>query len=104
MLVLFLRSRFHALVNPLPAHGRVDVIDFHSDRAGVNGASFAGIFPFPLQLRGETGTQKAQGVEVAFEISELAVGGENTLTIGVGKGRFRLQRSSLRWNSWVSGS
>src|SRR5258708_5041230 len=39
---------FHLLVDPAAAFGSVDVVDLDSDRAGVNGAGFAGVLAFDL--------------------------------------------------------
>ena len=51
-LVLDLRRlRFHALVNPAAALGRVDVIDLDADGGGVDGAGFAGVLACRSAIR-----------------------------------------------------
>ena len=40
------RFGFHSLVDPAPAFGSVDVIDFDADGRGVDGAGFARVFAF----------------------------------------------------------
>jgi hypothetical protein len=78
-----LRWRFHLLVNPAAAFGSVDVIDFDTDGRRVDGAGLAGVLAVDLQFGGGTGTEKAKGIEVAFEVSPLAEGVENTLALEV---------------------
>ena len=75
---------FHALVDPAAAFGGVDVIDLDADGAGVDGAGFAGVFAFVLEFGRFAGTEKAEGIEVALEVSPLAVGGEDAFALGVG--------------------
>ena len=86
MLIFFGSGGLHALVNPLAAHGGVDVIDLDADGAGVHGAGFAGVIPFPFEFGGEARAEESEGVEVAFEISVLAVVGEDAVALGVGGG------------------
>jgi hypothetical protein len=83
--VVFLWSfRFHAVVNPLPPLGRVDVIDLHADGAGINGASFASVLPFAFEFGGFAVAEEAEGVEIGCEVSPLTVGGEDAFALGVG--------------------
>ena len=72
------------LENPAAALGRVDVIDFDADSARIDGAGFTGVFAFPLQFGRLSGAEKAERIEVAFEVSQLAVGIEYALTFEVG--------------------
>ncbi len=60
------------------------MIDLDADGAGVDGAGFAGVFAFVLEFGRFAGTEKAEGVEVALEVSPLAVGVEDALALGVG--------------------
>src|SRR5579872_1564382 len=76
--------RFHAVINPAAALGRVEVIDLDPDRAGVNRAGFAGVFTLSFKLRRGTRTEKAQRVKVAFEVSVLAISVEDAFAFGVG--------------------
>ena len=75
---------FHALIDPAAALGGVDVIDFNADGAGVDGAGFAGVVALAFEFGGLARTEEAEGVEIAFEISELAVGVENAFALGIG--------------------
>jgi hypothetical protein len=60
------------------------VIDLDADGAGVNGTGLAGVLAFFFKFGRIAGTEKAKGVEVAFEVSPLAVGAENAFALGVG--------------------
>ena len=60
------------------------MIDFDADRAGVNGAGLAGVFAVLFEFGSGAGTEEAERVEVAFEVSELAIGGEDAFAFGVG--------------------
>ena len=62
------------------------MIYFDTDGAGVDGAGFAGVFAFVLKFGGIARTEKTEGIEIAFEVSPLAVGAENALAFGVGGG------------------
>ena len=75
---------FHALVDPAAALGGVDVVDFDADGAGVNGAGFASVFAFCSSSGVGARAEEAEGVEVALEISILAVGAEDAVALGVG--------------------
>ena len=68
----------------MAALGPVDVIDFNTDGAGVDGAGFAGVLAFALQFRSFAGAEKAERVEVALEISPLAVSVEDAFALEVG--------------------
>ena len=59
------------------------MIDLDADGAGVDGAGLAGALPFPFEFRGEARAQESEGVEVAFEVSVLAVGGKDAVALGV---------------------
>ena len=56
-----LSRRFHLLVNPAAAFGRVDVVDFDADRRGVNGAGFARVFAFDLQFWSGDAAEESRG-------------------------------------------
>ena len=59
-----LRRRFHLLVDPAAALGRVDVVDLDTDGAGVDGAGFAGVLAFVSRVRafrGDGGSRGDQG-------------------------------------------
>ena len=60
------------------------MIDLDADGAGVDGAGFAGVFAFVFEFGRGAGTEEAEGIEVAFEVSPLAVGGEDALALGIG--------------------
>ena len=79
-----LGRRFHAVENPLAALGTIDVIDFDADGAGINCAGLAGVFAFALQFGSFTGSEKTERIEIAFEISKLTVGVEDTFPFEVG--------------------
>jgi hypothetical protein len=72
-----LRWRLHALVNPAAALGRVDVIDFDADGAGVDASRFSRVLALDLQFGRHAGAEKTEGIEIALQISPLAVGIEN---------------------------
>src|SRR5260370_39246599 len=80
--------RFHLLVNPTAALGRVDVIDFDSDGGGVNSAGFAGILAINLEFGSDARAQEAEGVEIAFKVSPLAEGAEDAFPLGIARGWF----------------
>ncbi len=87
LLVLFCNLEcvgFHLLVDPAATFGGVDVVDLDADGAGVDGAGFAGVFAVVLEFRRFAGTEEAEGVEVALEVSPLAVGGEDAFALGIG--------------------
>ena len=75
---------FHLLVDPAAAFRGVDVVNLDADSAGIDGAGFAGVFAFVLEFGRFAGTEEAEGVEVALEVSPLAVGGEDTFAFGIG--------------------
>jgi hypothetical protein len=55
-LLVFLRCfRFHALENPAPALGSVEVVDLDADRAGIDGAGLARVFAVLFEFRRRTG-------------------------------------------------
>ena len=60
------------------------MIDFDADGAGINGAGFAGVFTVVFEFGRFAGSEKAEGIEIAFEISPLAVGVEDALALRVG--------------------
>jgi hypothetical protein len=60
------------------------VIDLDADGRGIDGASLAGIFAVALKFGMRARAEKAEGIEVGFEVSPLAVGGEDVLPIKVG--------------------
>ena len=84
LLVFLRRIGLHALENPAAALGRVDVIDFDTDGARIDGSGCTGVFAFPLQFGRLSGAEKAERIKVAFEVSELAVSLEYSLTLEVG--------------------
>ncbi len=86
------------LVDPAAALGSVDVIDLDADRAGIDGAGFAGVFAFAFEFGRFAGTEEAEGIEVALEVSPLAVGVEDALALGVGAVGWKT--SLLRWKPW----
>ena len=79
-----LQWRFHAVKNPAAALGSVDVIDFNTDCAGIDGAGLASVLAIALQFWGFARTKKTDRVEVALEVSKLAVGVEHALALGIG--------------------
>ena len=79
-----LRRRFHLLVDPAAALGRIDMVDLDTDGAGVDGAGFAGVLAFVLEFGRFAGAEEAEGIKVALEVSPLAVGIENALAFGIG--------------------
>ena len=79
-----LRRRFHALVDPAAALGRVDVVDLDADGAGVDGAGLAGVLAFVFEFGRVARAEEAEGIEVALEVSPLAVGVENAFAFGIG--------------------
>ena len=84
LLVFFFGLGFHLLVDPAAAFRGVDVVDFDADSGGVDGAGFAGVFAVVFEFGRFAGAEEAEGVEVALEISPLAVGAENAFTFRVG--------------------
>jgi len=60
------------------------VVDFDADGRGVDGAGFAGVLTFDLQLGSDARAEKAERVEVAFEVSPLTEGVEDAFAVGVG--------------------
>ena len=60
------------------------MVDLDADRAGVDGAGLAGVFAVSFKFGRWAGTEKAERVEVAFEISPLAVSVENAFAFGIG--------------------
>ena len=59
------------------------MIDFDADGGGVDGAGFARVFAVNLQFRSGTRRQKAEGIEIALEVSPLAVSVEYTFTLWI---------------------
>ena len=76
--------RLHLLVNPAAPFGRVDVIDLDPDGAGIDSAGFAGVLAFRFQFGRVAGMEKAERVEIALEVSPLAVDVKNALALGIG--------------------
>jgi hypothetical protein len=60
------------------------VIDLDADGAGVNGTGLAGVLSFFFKLGRFAGAEEAEGIEVAFKVSPLAVGVEDAFTLWVG--------------------
>ena len=82
LLVFWLRLGLHAFVNPEAALGSVDVVNLDTDGAGVDGAGFAGVLTVNLQFGRDARSEKAERVEVAFEISPLTKGVEYSFAFG----------------------
>src|SRR5271154_3115864 len=78
-----LRRRFHALINPAAALGRINVVDFDPNGAGVDGAGFTSVVVVDLQFRSGARTQKTEGIEIAFEVSPVAKGIKDAFALGV---------------------
>src|SRR5579863_5132688 len=70
-------TRLHAFENPAAAFGRVDVVDFDADGAGVDGAGFAGVLAVVLEFGRVAGTEKAEGIEIALQVAPLSIGVED---------------------------
>ena len=105
LLVVRLQAGFHALVNPVAPLGRVDVVDFNADGAGVDGAGFAGVLALAFEFGRAAGAEKAERVQVAFEVSPLAVGVENVFAFWVGtvvRGTVDDRAGSLRFRGHKS--
>src|SRR5215469_6197820 len=60
------------------------MIDLNSDRAGVNGAGLSGVLAVALKFGSGSWPQKSKGIEIALEISPLAVGCEHTFALRIG--------------------
>ncbi len=84
LLIWLRRLGFHLRVDPAAAFGGVDVVDFDANGRGVDGAGFAGVLAFDLQLRSGARPQKAEGIEVAFKISPLTKSAEHAFALRVG--------------------
>src|SRR5579863_6921271 len=82
-MVFLRRFGLHLLVDPAAAFGIVDMVDLDADSAGVNGAGFAGVFALALQFGSFAGTEEAERIEIALEVSPLAVGVEDALALWV---------------------
>src|SRR5580704_12562325 len=83
MLVFCWRFRFHALIDPAAPFGGINVVDLDADGRRIDGARFARIFTLNLQFGSGAWSQKTEGIEVAFEVAELAEGVEDPLTLQV---------------------
>src|ERR1700686_5362343 len=84
LLVFLFWLRFHLLIDPASTLGGIDVIDFDADGARLNSAGFAAVLPLVLQFRRVAGAEKTERVEVAFEVSTMAVGVKDAITFWVG--------------------
>ena len=84
LLVFLRRLGLHALEHPAAAFGGVEMVDFDSDGAGVDIAGLMGVLPVLFELGSGAGTEESERVEVAFEVSELAIGGEDAFALGIG--------------------
>ncbi len=60
------------------------MVDFNADGAGVDGARFAGVLAFTFEFGRRAWAEKAERVQVAFEVSPLAVSVENAFAFRVG--------------------
>ena len=60
------------------------MVDFDADGARVDGAGFAGILAIVLEFGRVAGTEKAEGIEIAFKVSPLAIGVEDALAFEIG--------------------
>jgi hypothetical protein len=87
-------------VDPVAALGAIDVVDLDADGAGVDGAGFVGVFAVAFEFWRGARAEETQGVKVAFEVSPLAVGSENTFAFrirAIGRGTVRDRAGSLRF-------
>lgn len=60
------------------------MVDFNPDGAGIDSACLAGVLAFALEFRRGAWAEKAERIQVAFEVSPLAIGIENAFAFGVG--------------------
>ena len=60
------------------------MIDLDADGTGVNATSFARVFAVVFEFGRGARTKEAERIEIAFEVSPLAVGGENSFAFGIG--------------------
>src|ERR1700691_4110829 len=79
-----LRWRFHALINPATAFGRINVVDFNADGRGVDSARLASVLAIDLQLGSDARTQETEGIKIALKVSPLAESAEDAFSLRVG--------------------
>ena len=75
---------FHPFLYPLAPLRFGDVHEFHTDGAAIEASRFAGEFAHDLQFGRRRFRQKAEWIEIGFQISPLAEGIEDTLPLSVG--------------------
>lgn len=89
-LLIFLgRLRFHAVEDPTPPLGSVKVVDLYADGARVDVTGLVGVLALSFKFGSGAWTQESEGIEVTFEISELAVSAEHSFALGIMAREFR---------------
>ena len=76
--------RFHALLNPAATRRIGDVHELHSNRSAINAAGLLGELAFGRQIRVRHGPQKAERIEVGFQISPTAECVKHAFALSVG--------------------